>query len=123
MSLSRNLGMIVLAGIVLTIPVPAFGQTTWHVDDDNCPGPGSGTPADPFCEIQDGIDASTNGDEVLVAPGSYNEVINFNGKVIVLRSSDGPEVTTIDATALGTSVVTCANGSRRLHHHRRDGNG
>jgi len=88
----------------------AQGATTWYVDDDNCPGPGTGTPLDPFCSIQRGIDASANGDEVLVAPGTFNETVNFNGKRITLRSSDGPDVTIIDATGLNARVVQCASG-------------
>ena len=46
-----------------------------------------------------------------MVPGIYHEAIDFLGKPITLRSSDGPEVTTIDGTGLGqVSVVTCANG-------------
>ena len=60
--------------------------------------------------IQAAIDFSTNGDEVVVSPGTYNEVINFNGKPITVRSSDGPDVTTIDGTGLNDSVVKCVNG-------------
>jgi parallel beta-helix repeat protein len=82
---------------------------TWHVDDDNCPGPGRGTVADPFCMIQDGIDVAVNGDEIVVAPGTYNEKINFLGKAITVLSSAGPGVTTIDATGLNDSVVRCIN--------------
>jgi len=60
--------------------------------------------------IQACIDAAVSGqDECVVAPGTYNELINFLGKAITLRSSDGPGVTTIDGTGLGGSVVTCAN--------------
>lgn len=36
--------------------------------------------------IQQGINSSTNGDTVLVSPGTYFENINFNGKNIVLGS-------------------------------------
>ncbi len=67
-------------------------QTTWYVDAANCPGPGSGTLGDPCCSIQDGINAA----------------INLLGKAITLRSSDGPDVTTIDAQGSG-NVVTCTS--------------
>jgi serine protease len=59
--------------------------------------------------IQDGINAAVNGDTVLVAPGTYNENINFNGKAIVVRSSGGPKVTIIDGGSLG-AVVTFSTG-------------
>lgn len=87
----------------------ALAQTTWHVDGANaCPG--SGSSADPFCAIQPAINAASNNDEVLVAPGTYNEVINLSGKAIHLLSSGGPDETTIDASGLNTSVVTCISG-------------
>ena len=59
--------------------------------------------------IQDGINAAVNGDTVLVAPGTYNENINFNGKAIVVKSSGGPKVTIIDGGSLG-AVVTFSSG-------------
>ena len=83
-------------------------QTTRDVDDDNCPGPGSGTQADPFCKIQDCIVAAMDGDECVVAPGTYFENINLLGKAVMLRSTNGPEVTTIDANDSGT-VVKCTS--------------
>ncbi len=63
------------------------------VDDDNGPGPGSGMEGDPFCSIQTAIDAAMDTDDIVVAPGTYFEMINFLGKAIMLRSSDGPDVT------------------------------
>ena len=58
--------------IAVLIPtIPANAETTWHVDIANCPGPGSGSEADPFCKIQDGIDAAVDGDTVLIADGTY----------------------------------------------------
>jgi len=62
-----------------------------------------------FLTIQEAIDAATDGDEVKVDPGIYLETINFLGKAIWLHSSDGPEVTIIDAQQTGT-VVTCNSG-------------
>ncbi len=43
--------------------------------------------------IQSAIDAASNGDEVVVPPGEYNEQLRFNGKAITVRSTDGPEAT------------------------------
>jgi hypothetical protein len=60
--------------------------------------------------IQACIDTAADGDECVVAPGTYNETINFLGKALRLRSSHGADVTTIDATGIGGSVVTCASG-------------
>ncbi|MFQ5530634.1 MAG: hypothetical protein ACE5FP_09870, partial [Gemmatimonadota bacterium] len=60
--------------------------------------------------VQDGINAAVSGqDEIVVAPGTYLETIDFLGKAITLRSSDGPEVTIIDGTGF-FHVVQCVNG-------------
>jgi len=51
--------------------------------------------------IQAAINAASNGQTVLVAPGTYTENINFNGKAITVISSGGPSVTTIDGGQQG----------------------
>ncbi|MBI1825703.1 MAG: right-handed parallel beta-helix repeat-containing protein [Planctomycetes bacterium] len=64
-------------------------------------------PAD-YPSIQSCIDAAAAGfDECVVAPGTYHETIDFHGKAITVRSSDGSGTTTIDATGLDSSVVAC----------------
>ncbi|MBN2560467.1 MAG: right-handed parallel beta-helix repeat-containing protein [Phycisphaerae bacterium] len=93
-------------------------QTTWYVDDDNCPGPGSGTPSDPFCTIQAGIDAASDGDEVVVLDGHYtgagNRDLDFsNGlaegetRAITVRSENGPY----------DCIIDCEGGGRGFHFH------
>lgn len=69
-------------------------------------------PAD-YPTIQSAIDAAAGGDVIVVAPGVYNEAIDLLGKSITLQSDAGAGVTTIDATDLDASVVTCASGEGR----------
>jgi len=59
-----------------------------------------------FNSIQAAIDDANNGDEIEVAPGTYYESVNFNGKAVRLYSSDGPQVTTIDGSGY-YHVVQC----------------
>lgn len=78
--------------ILLSSAVPAAsGQTIWYIDADVCPKTGSGTQEDPFCRIHSAIFASSDGDELIAAPGLYIENLNFFGKAITLRS-EGPDV-------------------------------
>jgi hypothetical protein len=55
--------------------------------------------------IQAGINAASNGDTVLVAPGTYQENIDFLGKAIKVTSTNGSAVTIIKNNG-GGSVVT-----------------
>lgn len=61
--------------------------------------------------IQAGINAAVSGaDEVVVAPGIYNETVVFLGKAITVRSASGnPHDTIIDGTG-NFHVVRCVNG-------------
>ena len=46
--------------------------------------------------IQAAINAASNGDTITVAPGTYKENLDFNGKAITLVSTNGAASTTID---------------------------
>lgn len=93
----------VLATIAMA--VPALGQTTWNVNCD-CVAPGSGTPEDPFCLIQDGINAALDGDIVEVADCIYagigNRDLDFGGKAITVRGVGARDGCIIDC--VGSSV-------------------
>ncbi|MCH7545754.1 MAG: hypothetical protein IID30_05050 [Planctomycetes bacterium] len=60
-------------------------------------------------DIQTAINVAVNGDEILVAPGTYLENINFKGKAITVRTHDPSNRwnTIIDGGGSG-SVVTCS---------------
>ena len=63
--------------------------------------------------IQAGIGIAVAGDTILVAPGTYNELLDFQGKAITVESSGGPVATRIDALGLGSVV--------RFHNQENNG--
>ncbi len=95
---------------------PKWSGPNWYVDTDNGSSSGDGSPATPFREIQDAIDAvdplsRTDGliDTILVLPGAYNrgddQQLYFkyisgtnegNPKNLVLKSRDGAATTILD---------------------------
>jgi predicted outer membrane repeat protein len=72
---------------------------TWTVDDDG--------KAD-FDNIQAAVDTSSDGDEIIVMPGTYTSklprVVHMKGKAIWLHSDAGPEVTIIDGQGIGRGI-------------------
>jgi hypothetical protein len=66
-----------------------------------------------YPSIQQAIDASTDGDTVIVAPGLYFERIDFNGRNIVVTSTDPNDSRIVGYTILNGdgegSVVTFQN--------------
>ncbi len=71
-----------------------------------------------YATIQEAINSAANGDIVEVSPGTYtgdgNWDIDFQGKAITVRSTAGPERTTID----------CSDGGHRgFYFHQGEGPG
>ena len=60
---------------------------------------------DQFPTIQIALNLASDGDTVVVAPGTYFEAIDFGGKAIEVRSTGGAALTTINALGRATSVV------------------
>src|SRR5262245_40510615 len=56
-------------------------------------------PAD-YPNIQRAIDASRNGDTVVVSPGLYNENINFKGRAITLSSTNPSDPAVVSNTVI-----------------------
>src|SRR3954469_25677884 len=89
----RTLPLVVISFVILSGILSA--QVTINV------------PAD-IPTIQGAINAAHNGDTVLVAPGTYFENLDFVGKAITVKSSDGPTLTIIDGGSQGP-VIRFAN--------------
>ena len=71
---------LVIIAIVISFFGPLATATIINIPDD-------------YPTIAEGIEASVNGDTVLVAPGEYWEVFGLQGKNILLTSSHGPDTT------------------------------
>lgn len=74
----------------LFILSPIFA-TTFHVPGD-------------FPTIQSAISGAANGDVIVVASGTYEENIRFEGKAVTVTSQSGPEVTSINGNQSGPVV-------------------
>ena len=68
---------------------------------------------DDYFNVIAAVEAAQDGDVVLVRPGTYFGSVNFAGKAITVRSTDGPEVTILDAVNYNNSVVLFSNGEGR----------
>lgn len=91
-----------------------------HVAAAACPSNGTGTATDPYCSLQDGVDAAVPGDVVRVAPGLYErratrlvvvdgfedtiEAALFMKDGVRLLGS-GPGLSVLDAGGAGTVLV------------------
>jgi len=87
---SQRLWLVpVLLLLVLAAPL---GAATIYVPDD-------------YAAIQGAINAASGGDVVRVRAGTYQETIDFLGKLITVNSLEGSAATIIDANAMGPAVT------------------
>lgn len=85
-------------------PMKALDAHTWHVRAD-----GSGDAA----TIQGAMNLASDGDSVIVGPGTYYEHISFLGRDIVLSGSAGAESTILDGSHGEGAVVSFVGGEGR----------
>ncbi len=91
-------GLLAVVGILGLCPGAVWGATRYVPSQ--------------YSTIQAAINASNWGDQVVVAPGTYQETIIFGGRAITVRSSDGAAVTTIDGQNLDRAVWMNSGESR-----------
>jgi predicted outer membrane repeat protein len=89
---------ILISVFMFTVSVCGFSGVTLQVGPD-----------DTYTSIQAAIGSAVSGDQIVVAPGTYSESINFLGKAVHLVSSDGPAETIIDGDG-HYHVVQCVTG-------------
>ena len=93
MNMLRHIALLLLTACCAR---PAQGQTTWHVDDE-CTPPGTGTQLDPFCTIQQGIDAAVDGvAHVPIKNDTDRRLVLFKNFDEVLCLRPRPKVIAID---------------------------
>ena len=85
------------------------------------PGPPERNVPGEYSTIQAAINASNNGDIVIVAPGTYtgegNREIDFLGKAITVRSTD-PN----DPNIVASTVIDCQSQGRGFYFHNNESN-
>lgn len=62
--------------------------------------------------IQSAIQAASDGDTIVVAPGTYYENLDFQGKNVTVESAKGPAVTLIDGGNQGPAVSFASSEGR-----------
>jgi serine protease len=105
--MKRKLAFAVVLGWSFSVPSTVRGDT-FHVPGD-------------FANIKDALAAAVDGDTILVGPGTYVGRIDFTGKDVDLRSTDGPETTTIQSD--GGPTVHIGPGGRIDGFSITDGTG
>lgn len=104
--------LFVLPAFLLISTSLSLEGAQWYIDAA-VSGSGNGqSPDTAFKTIQEGIDAASPGDRVIVAEGNYAERILFSGKNIILTSTDPADSSVVANTIINGSqagsVVTFA---------------
>lgn len=86
------LRIVLAASVAIAIGAPVDAQRTLRVPEL-------------YASIGAAMANAGNGDTILVAPGTYRELVDFTNKAVWLRSTHGASVTTIDGRGQGATVT------------------
>jgi len=95
----RRTIVAVVAAVFVVISATAAGGT-WYVDGSVSKSGNGRSWETAFKTVQQGINAASGGETVLVAKGIYVENIRFKGKNIVLTSTDPLEPSIVESTII-----------------------
>ncbi len=118
--LMKKLIVLTFIGILVLFVVAESQAEDIYVDDDNTVGPWDGTQGNPYQYIQDGVNAASSGDRVIVMPGEYIENVNLGWGISLLGS--GSDKTTVTTTIKGSTLIN-AEGFNTVQDFLLDGGG
>lgn len=95
----RKISFLVPVSLLLLAQLPAWGLT-WYVDGSVSPSGDGKAWATAFKKIREGIDEASDADTIIASQGTYLESIKFNGKKIVLTSTDPLHPTVVANTTI-----------------------
>lgn len=89
-------------GAVLSGSGQVYLGPRWYVAVDGSDINGDGSRQNPFATIETGVTFARNGDTVIIAPGTYEDAVNMNGKNITLASYalDFPDSNFVESTVI-----------------------
>jgi hypothetical protein len=93
-------GMKPILLVRLLVALAFCGPTASGARDWQVSGSGGGD----FVSIQAAIDAASDGDRVLIAPGAYVGALDMRGKQIDLIGPEGPGLAVVDAGGVGSAL-------------------
>ena len=74
---------LLAAGLFALLPAPLLAGD-WYVDDDGDCANGVGSAGNPYCRIQDAIDAAIDGDTIHVAEGLWQSIIQVDQEAFTI---------------------------------------
>jgi len=94
----------------------AEGESTLYVDAANCPNAGDGTLSDPYCSLGDAVMASSSGDTIEVANGTYvvTSAIEISHPLTVNGAQDGNSALQRTSGDSTESIIDLRGGNGRF---------